>query len=87
MVGRKRNGSFKDVKLKVMRKISNSQHKRFSSGGKEVLIKVGQAILAYIMSVFKIPIGNLWWYSESNCQSGRDPKRKKDAYTGQNEKD
>lgn len=59
MVGRKRNGSFKDVKLKVMRKISNSQHKRFSSGGKEVLIKVGQAILAYIMSVFKIPIGNL----------------------------
>ena len=49
---------FKDVKLKVLSKISSWHHKMFFSGGKEVLIKaVAQAILAYAMSVFKLPKG------------------------------
>lgn len=58
MVGRKRTSFFNEVKLKVLNKISNWQHKLFSSGGKEVLIKVvAQVIVAYAMSVIKIPIG------------------------------
>ena len=58
MIGRKKMSFFNDVKLMVLSKISNSQHKFFSTGGKEVLIKaVAQAIPAYAMSVFKLPIG------------------------------
>lgn len=57
-MGRKRISLLNDIKLKVLSKISNWQHKLFSTGGKEVLIKtVAQAILAYAMSVFKIPLG------------------------------
>ena len=77
MVGRKRTSFFNDVKLKVLSKISNWQHKFFSSGGKETLIKaVAQAIPAYAMSVFKIPIGlcndiqravtKFWWGSKGD---------------------
>lgn len=77
MVGRKRTSFFNDVKLKVLSKISNWQHKFFSNGGKETLIKaVAQAIPAYAMSVFKIPIGlcndiqravtKFWWGSKGD---------------------
>lgn len=46
---------FNDVKLKVMGKISNWQHKFFFYGGKEALIKtVVQAVPAYAVSIFKI---------------------------------
>lgn len=66
---------FNDVKLKVMGKISNWQHKFFSYGGKEALIKtVVQAVPAYAVSVFKISlrncddiqkaIANFWWGSK-----------------------
>lgn len=56
-MGRKRTSFFNEVKLKVLSKISNWQHKLFSSGGKEVLIKaVAQVIPAYATSLFKIPI-------------------------------
>lgn len=58
MVGRKKVSFFNDIKLTDFSKISNWQSKFFSSGGKEVLIKViAQAILAYAMSVFRILIG------------------------------
>ena len=57
MVGRKRTSFFNNIKLKVLSKISSWQHKFFSSGGKEVLIKtVAQVVPAYAMSVFKIPL-------------------------------
>ncbi|KAH9658603.1 putative reverse transcriptase/RNA-dependent DNA polymerase [Citrus sinensis] len=75
MIGRKRSSFFNDIKLKVSNKISSWQHKFFSCGGKEVLIKAGvQAIPAYAMSVFKIPMGvcddiqkmvaKFWWGSK-----------------------
>lgn len=58
MVGRKRKGFFNDIKLKVTSKLSSWHHKFFSSGGKEVLIKViVQAGIACFMSVFKLPLG------------------------------
>lgn len=77
MVGRKRTSFFNDIKLKVLSQISNWQHKFFSSGGKEVLIKaVAQAVPAYAMSVFKIPlaicndiqraIARFWWGSTND---------------------
>lgn len=75
MVGRKKTSFFNDVKLKVLNKISNWQHKFFSSGGKETLIKaVAQAIPTYTMSVFKIfirlcndiqrVVARFWWGSK-----------------------
>ena len=74
MVGRSKIRFFNDIKLKVLNKLSNWQSKRFSCGGKEVLIKaVMQAVPAYEMSVFKIPqtlcedieraIVRIWWGS------------------------
>ncbi|KAH9741755.1 putative reverse transcriptase/RNA-dependent DNA polymerase [Citrus sinensis] len=72
MIGRKKMSFFNEVKLKVLSKISNWQNKFFSSGGKEVLIKaIAQAVPAYAMSVFKLPltlcegiqkaIAKFWW--------------------------
>lgn len=56
MIGKKKTSFIKDVKLNVLSKINNWQHKTFSSGGKEVFIKaVVQVIPAYAMSVFKLP--------------------------------
>ena len=77
MVGRKKTSFFNEVKLKVVSKIANWQHRFFSSGGKEILIKaVAQAITAYAMSVFKLPlrlcddiqkaIAKFWWRSNEN---------------------
>ncbi|KAH9748716.1 reverse transcriptase domain-containing protein [Citrus sinensis] len=80
MVGRKKVSFFNDIKLRVVGKLSSWQHKCFSSGGKEVLIKaVAQAVPAYAMSVFRIPqglcndiekaIAKFWWGS-SNKHKG-----------------
>lgn len=58
MVERKLTSLFNEIKLKVLSKISNWQHKFFFffSDSKEVLIKaVAQAVPTYAMSVFKIP--------------------------------
>ncbi|KAH9741636.1 reverse transcriptase domain-containing protein [Citrus sinensis] len=74
MVGRKKSGFFNNIKLRVSSKIADWQHKYFSCGGKEILIKaVAQAVPAYAMSVFKIPmsicvdiqraIARFWWSS------------------------
>ena len=58
MVERRKIDFFREVKLRVVSKISKWQHRFFSSGGKEVLIKaVAQAIPAYAMSVFRILAG------------------------------
>ncbi|KAL9461788.1 hypothetical protein AB3S75_004729 [Citrus x aurantiifolia] len=72
MVGRKKTSFFNEIKLRVINKISNWQANFFSSGGKEILIKaVAQAVPAYAMSVFKLPLGlcedmqkaiaGFWW--------------------------
>lgn len=58
MVGIKKVSFFNDIKLRDFSKISNWQSKFFPNGEKEVLIKaIAQAIPAYAMSVFRIPIG------------------------------
>ena len=72
MIGRKRSNFFNDIKLKIYNKVSSCQHKFFSCGGTEVLIKAAAlAIPTYAMSIFKIPLGicddiqrviaNFWW--------------------------
>lgn len=77
MVGRNKTRFFNDIKLRIMNKISNWQAKFFSCRGKEILIKaVAQAVPAYAMSVFKLPVGlcedmqkaiaSFWWGSKSN---------------------
>ncbi|KAH9667964.1 reverse transcriptase domain-containing protein [Citrus sinensis] len=80
MVGSNKISFFNEVKLKVVSKIANWQRRFFSSGGKEILIKVvAQAIPAYAMSVFKLPIrlcmdiqkamAEFWWRSkEDKCR-------------------
>lgn len=77
MIGKKKMSFFKEIKLKVLNKISSWQHRWFSSGGKEVLIKAAaQAIPAYAMSVFKLlralcediqkAIAKFWWGSKDD---------------------
>lgn len=77
VVGKKRSSFFNDIKLKVLSKISSWQRKFFFSGGKKILIKaVAQAVPAYAMSVFKIPlalcndiqraIARFWWGSKED---------------------
>ncbi|KAH9725922.1 putative reverse transcriptase/RNA-dependent DNA polymerase [Citrus sinensis] len=80
MVGRNKMSFFKDIKLRVLGKISSWQANLFSCGGKEVLIKVvAQAVPAYAMSVFKLPLGlcddmhraiaSFWWGSSRDHKS------------------
>ncbi|KAH9769811.1 reverse transcriptase domain-containing protein [Citrus sinensis] len=72
MIGRNKTTFFNDIKLRILSKISSWQAKLFSCGGKEILIKaVAQAVPAYAMSVFKLPLGlceemqkaiaRFWW--------------------------
>lgn len=79
MIGRKKTNFFKDIKLKILSKISSWYHKMFSSGGNETLIKaVAQAVPAYAMSTFKLPkslcediqraIAKFWWGSKEEKQ-------------------
>ncbi|KAL9451066.1 hypothetical protein AB3S75_012752 [Citrus x aurantiifolia] len=77
MLGRNKGSFFKEVKLKVASKISGWNHKFFSSGGKEILLKaVVQAVPAYAMSVFQLPKGlcediqkemaRFWWGTKND---------------------
>ncbi|KAL9443698.1 hypothetical protein AB3S75_016967 [Citrus x aurantiifolia] len=72
MIGRNKTTFFKDIKLRILGKISSWQAKLFWCGGKKILIKVvAQAVPAYAMSVFKLPLGfceemqkaiaRFWW--------------------------
>lgn len=77
MVGRRKIRFFSNIKLRVLNKLSSWQHKSFSCGGKEVLIKaVVQAVPAYAMGIFKLPqalcedieraTARFWWGSSEN---------------------
>lgn len=58
MIRRNKTTFFNDIKFRILSKISSWQAKLFSCGGKEILIKVvAQAVPAYAMSVFKLPLG------------------------------
>ena len=96
MVGKKRTSFFNDVKLKVLSKIFNWQHKLFSSEGKEILIKaVVQAVPAYAMSVFKISLGlcndiqraiaRFWWGSKEDKKGIHWEKWEKLSYMPKSE--
>lgn len=78
MIGRKTKSFFNEVKLRVLNKIQSWQHKFFSNGGKEVLIKaVAQATPAYTMSVFKIPLGLCEVFKKQLLDSGGEQIEKR----------
>ncbi|XP_042958109.1 uncharacterized protein LOC122293655 [Carya illinoinensis] len=71
-VGRSKYNTFRGLKEKIWKRINSWKTTFLSSAGKEVMIKsVLQAILAYTMSVFKMPsvllkeiesmIAKFWW--------------------------
>ena len=77
MIGRNKRNFFNGIKLRVISKVSSWQHKHFSKGDKEILIKaIAQAVPTYAMSVFKIPqglcddiqkvIAKFWWGSKND---------------------
>ncbi|XP_042974770.1 uncharacterized protein LOC122306409 [Carya illinoinensis] len=79
VVGRSRYNSFRGLTDKIWKKINSWNTRFLSTAGKEVLIKsVLQAILAYAMSVFKLPnlllkeiealLAKFWW---NNKREGR----------------
>ena len=55
-MGKNKKNSFKEIKVKLARKLVGWKEKLLSKAGKEILIKaVAQAIPTYFMSYFKIP--------------------------------
>lgn len=71
-VGRSKKASFAQIKDRVWNKLQGWKHRFLSQAGKEVLIKsVVQAVPAYSMSCFKLPMGlcndleklirKFWW--------------------------
>ena len=71
-MGKNKKNSFKEIKVKLARKLAGWKAKLLSKAGKEILIKaVAQAIPTYFMSYFKIPdflcdeltslMRNFWW--------------------------
>lgn len=72
LVGKNKKNSFKEIKVKLARKLARWKEKLLSKAGKDNLIKaVAQAIPTYSISCFKIPnslcdeftslIRNFWW--------------------------
>lgn len=54
---RNKRVQFGFLKEKMIKRIEDWNHRQYSKGGKEVLVKaVLQAILAYTMSCFRVPI-------------------------------
>ncbi|XP_059451225.1 uncharacterized protein LOC132182030 [Corylus avellana] len=77
LVGKSRNQSFKSIKDRVWRRLSDWKLKFLSQAGKEILLKaVIQAIPTYSMSIFLLPKGlcteinslmqKLWWGHQEN---------------------
>ena len=71
MVGRNKRASLNYIKDRVWGKLQGWKEKLLSQAGKEVLLKVVQAILTFAMSCFRLPIGlcqdiemlirKFWW--------------------------
>jgi hypothetical protein len=54
--GRMGKGKFESTKERLVKQFSTWAERHMSSGAKEILIKlVAQAILTYVMGVFKLP--------------------------------
>jgi ribonuclease HI len=79
LIGRKRAESFTQIKERVWHKLKGWKEKLLSQAGREVLIKaVAQAIPAYSMSCFRLPIKlckeleamirRFWWSNNSDQQ-------------------
>ena len=79
LIGRKRAESFTQIKERVWHKFKGWKEKLLSQAGREVLIKaVAQAIPAYSMSCFRLPIKlckeleamirRFWWSNNSDQQ-------------------
>jgi len=79
LIGRRKKGSFEYIKERVLRKLQGWGEKLLSSAGREVLIKaIVQAITAYTMSCFKLPVGlcneldgliqKFWWGQRGDRQ-------------------
>lgn len=79
LIGRKRAESFTQIKERVWHKLKGWKEKLLSQAGREVLIKaVAQAIPAYSMSCFRLPIKlckeleamicRFWWSNNSEQQ-------------------
>jgi hypothetical protein len=77
--GRLKGGHFQSIEERYVKRMSNWRDRCLSQVAKEVLIKVvAQALLTYVMSVFKIPIGlcdslqkhthSFWWGLERGKQ-------------------
>ena len=70
MVGRNKRASLNYIKDRVWGKLQGWKEKLLSQAGKEVLLKVVQAIPTFAMSCFRLPIGlcqdemlirKFWW--------------------------
>jgi hypothetical protein len=72
IIGRSKSEVFKEIKVRLIRKLSGWKEKLLSYGGREILIKsVAQAIPTYAMSCFQLPqtlctemeglIRKFWW--------------------------
>jgi hypothetical protein len=75
-VGRSKNGAFGYLKDRIWKRVQGCMEKKFSGGGKEILIKsVLQAIPTFSMALFKLPRGlcdhitsmvrKFWWGSKN----------------------
>ena len=81
MIGRNKKGVFSDTDKKIKQRLGGWKKKLLSRDGKEILLKsVAQAMPAYSMSLFLLPIGlcedldsimnRYWWGNGVSCCSG-----------------